>query len=373
MPPTPTPSADPPPERILLVRLSAVGDVLQCLHALADLRAARPDAVLHWLVEDRCASLLKGHPQLDGVVVYERRRLSEALPRPWLWPRALGDAWRLVRTLRALRPTVSVDWQGNLKGALLARLSGAPRRIGLARGQGGKEKAHLLATERVTLPPPPVHRVDRARALAAPLGAVPGTGRGTVAGLEAAGPAMDAWLASMGLRRGGYAVLHPGTSGFGAMKRWPAARFGELARRLHGERGLAILVTAGPGEGDLADEVVAASGGAAVRGPETNSLADLGALLERAAVMVAADTGPAHLAALIGAPVVTLFGPKNPAVYAPVGPRATTVWKRPWCSPCALRRCDDPVCMTSVETGEVLPAVEAALVATGDAPPADAP
>jgi ADP-heptose:LPS heptosyltransferase len=351
----------PPREIILLVRLSAIGDVLQCLHALADLRAARPDAAIHWLVEDRCSALVKGHPQLDGIVVYERRRFSRALLRPWLWPSALLDGWRLVRALRALRPTVSVDLQGNLKGALLARLSGAPRRIGLAAGEGGKEKAHLFATERVTLPPPPVHRSVRARALVAPLGVTAGAGHPTVAGIAEAGSSIDAWLAKNGLAAGSFAVLHPGTSGFGEMKRWPAPRYSDLAERLRADRGLAVLVTAGPGEGPLADEVVAGSRGAAMRGPETKSLAELGALLVRAAVVVAADTGPAHLAALLGAPTVTLFGPKNPAVYAPVGPRASTVWKRPWCSPCTLRRCDDSICMTELETDDVLPTVMSAL------------
>ena len=71
---------------LLLVRLSAIGDVLQCLPALAELRAARPGARIHWLVEDRCASVLEGHPHLDGVVVFDRRALAREARRPWLWP-----------------------------------------------------------------------------------------------------------------------------------------------------------------------------------------------------------------------------------------------------------------------------------------------
>ena len=351
-------------ERILLVRLSAIGDVLQCLPALADLRAARPGDEVHWLVEDRCASALRGHPMLDSVVVYERRAIQHDLRRPWLWPRALLRVLRFLRALRAVRPTVSVDLQGNLKGAVLSRLSGAPRRIGLARGHGGREKAHWFATERVALPPPPVHRADRARALLAPLGAKPAAGAAAVAGVAEAGPGIEKWLGDAGLEPGAFAVLHPGSSGFAAMKRWPAERFGELARTLRDRRGLPVLVTAGPGEEALAEEVAALSCGAARRGPETKSLADLGALLQRAAVVVGADTGPVHMAAVLGAPTVALFGPKDPGVYGPRGARTRVVWKRIWCSPCLLRRCGDPVCMTGMRLDEVLPAVEEALAGT---------
>jgi len=354
-------AASPAGERILLVRLSAIGDVLQCLHALADLRAGRPDASIHWLVEDRCAAVLRGHPMLDGIVVFERSHLRRELRRPWLWPRALLRLLGLVRTLRALRPTVSVDLQGNLKGALLARAAGAPRRLGLAPGQGGKERSHWFATERVVLPPPPVHRADRARALLAPLGARPGVGKAAVAGVAAEGEAVEAWLRREGIASGGYAVLHPGVSGFGSFKRWPGERYAALAREIRARRNLPVLLTAGPGEESLADEVASLSGGAARRGPETPSLARLGALLARAAVVVGADTGPVHLAAVLGVPTVALFGPKDPAVYAPRGPRARVVWKQVWCSPCRLRHCGDPVCMTEMRLDEVLPAVEAAL------------
>lgn len=343
---------------ILLVRLSAIGDVLQCLHALAALRAARPEASLHWLVEDRCAAVLDGHPHLDGIVVYERREFSREIRRPWLWPRAALRALRLLRRLRALRPAVAVDLQGNLKGALLARLSGAPRRIGLAPGQGGKERSHRFATERVALPPPPVHRADRALALLAPLGAAPVPGPPPVAGVAAAGPATEAWLRAAGLAPGAFAVFHPGVSGFGDLKRWPAERYADLARLLAARRRLPVLLTAGPGEEPLADRVASLSGGAARRGPVTRSLAELGALLARAAVVVGSDTGPVHLAAVLGAPTVALFGPKDPAVYAPRGPRVRTVWRQAWCSPCTLRRCGDPVCMTEMGTAPVLEAVE---------------
>jgi ADP-heptose:LPS heptosyltransferase len=298
---------------------------------------------------------------LDGVVVYERTFFSRAWPRPWLWPALIARALRLVRELRALRPQVSVDWQGNLKGALLARLSGAPRRIGLAARQGGKERSHWFATEKVVLPPPTVHRADRARALLGPLEVPVSSTPPQVGGVAEARATVRNWLEEKDIEKNRYVVLHPGTSGFGLMKRWPPERFGELAAMLGEEHGLPVLVTAGPGEEPLADAVVASSGGAAQRGPETKSLAELGALLESAGLVVGADTGPVHLAAVLAAPTVALFGPKDPSTYAPRGPATRTVWKQVWCSPCRLRRCDDPVCMTTMRVDEVLPHAEALL------------
>ncbi len=356
-------------ERLLVVRLSAIGDVLQRLHALPGLRAAHPGATIHWLVEDRCASILRGHPDLDGVVVFERRALRRELSRPWLWPTAAARMIRLCRELRAIRPTASVDLQGNLKGAVLARIAGAPRRIGLAPGQGGKEGAHRLATEHVVLRPLRLHRADRAKALLAPLG-VAGGGKATVAGVEGAGPWAEESLRALGLATGKFAILHPGVSGFGSIKRWPPGRFAALALRLREERGLPVLVTAGPGEEALAKEVAAASGGAARAAPGTSSLPELGALLARAAVVVGADTGPVHLAALLGVPTVALFGPKDPAVYAPRGDHVRVVWKQVWCSPCRLRHCGDPVCMTEMGVEEVLPRV---LEVLGEAPAVPGP
>ena len=333
--------------RILLVRLSAMGDVLQSLTALATLRHARPDATIGWLVEDRHADLLRGHPHVDELFIYRRRDLRGG--------GALAVLRKLRRELRAFAPDVAVDLQGNLKGALLSRLSGAPRRIGLPPGEA-REGAHLAATETVAAGAVREHRSDRALRLVAPLleGATP-KATPTLA------PLPDGVAERVAGELAGFdrppALLVPGTSEFGRFKRWPAPAFGRLAVRLRDELGLPVCVTAGPGEDELADAVVQASDGAAVRAPATGSLHDLRALFEQAAVVVGADSGPVLLSALTGTPTVALFGPKDPLVYGPLGPRAAAVWKRVYCSPCALRRCPDPICMSELTPDEVWPTV----------------
>src|SRR5687767_2135670 len=114
-------------ERILLVRLSALGDIVQCLPALAALRAAKPAAEIGWLVEDRNAGVLEGHPHIDRLFVWRRRSGAHSS--------AVGAALAVRREIRAWRPDVAVDLQGNLKSGVLTWLSGAPRRIGLPRGE----------------------------------------------------------------------------------------------------------------------------------------------------------------------------------------------------------------------------------------------
>ena len=330
---------DVPPDRVLLVRLSALGDILQCLAALAALRAALPAAQIGWLVEDRHAGILEGHPHIDRLFVWNRSA------------RPVRAAARVGREVNGWRPDVAVDLQGNLKSGVFLRLSGAPVRIGLPRGES-KEGAHTFATQTVAAGPPREHRAERAMRLVAALGAVAPAAPALPPIRGEARAAVGAALASMGVARGGYALLVPGTSDFGAFKRWPAARFGELAARIRAERGTASLVCFGPGQKDLAGAAVAASGGAARLAPETRSLHELLALIDGAALVVGADSGPVVLASALGVPTVALFGPKDPGIYAPRGRRTAIVWKQVYCSPCKLRRCGDPICMSTMEVDE---------------------
>ena len=160
-------------------------------------------------------------------------------------------------------------------------------------------------------------------------------------------------------------ALHPGVSEFGAIKSWAPERFAALAQRLHEERGSRCLVTWGPGERELAEQVVAASQGAAALAPETRSLVELAALYEACDVVVSGDTGPLHLAAALGVPVVGLYGPKDPAVYGPLdgrtGVASATVWKNVHCSPCKLRRCNNVICMPAIQVSDVAEAIEMTL------------
>lgn len=308
--------------RVLVVRLSAIGDVVNTLPLVTLLRRGLPDAFLGFVVEDRARDLIVGHPLLDRVHVFPRRRWRALLRsvRPSDW-RTLAREVRDYRAeLRAGGWDVVLDAQSNLKGAAHARASGAPRRVGFARGHD-YEMTHLLATETVVPPADRPHRVDKFASLAAVLG-VESAAREYVLPVDPAARArVDAWLAEQGIASRRFVVLHPGTSDHGAEKRWPAASFAALARTIGTRLALPVLVTWGPGEQELATQVCGGAGGAARLAPQTASLLELAELLRHAAVFVSADTGPMHLAVAAGATCVALFGPKDPAVYGPYGTR----------------------------------------------------
>jgi ADP-heptose:LPS heptosyltransferase len=312
--------------RILIVRLSALGDVVLGLHLLSTLRARMGSASVGWLVEDRFAGLLEGHPQVDALYVYERRTIRS--------PSGFRAFRRMVGTVRKARYDLVLDLQGNLKSGVLARLSGAPRRVGAAPPLS-REGNRFFLNELVHAPPG--HRIETYRAL---LDHAIGEGPTADAVLPATPDSHDAVL------------LHPGVSRFGAFKRWPPDRFAQLGDRLGTRLGRPVLITAGPGERPQAEAVRDGMKHDAriVEPPDLRALVDT---LAGARVVVAADTGPAHLAAATGVPTVTLFGPKDPRLLAPVGPRTTTVRNRVRCSPCTLRACPAPVCMTELSVDEV--------------------
>ncbi len=361
------PSGRPP--RLLIVRLSAIGDVLHALPTLAALRAQWPAARIDWVVEDRAASALEARSDLNRVVVFPRRELAGASRGASVSRLRSGRAF--VGRLREQAYDAVLDLQGNLKSGLVARLARAPLRCGPDR-RGGREGNHLFLSRRVAVPSTVRHRVERNLALASALVGRPLAWRDPGFPRERrTEEAADALLERVGLpRAGGFALLHPGTSGFGRFKRWPADRFGALARRLAGD-GMPIAATGGPGERDLVADLVAAAG-VPIAALEPPDLPTLAALQARAAIVIAPDTGPLHLAALVGAPVLGLFGPKDPAVYGPYGRRSdgsigcldAIVREEVACRPCARRRCDLPLCMTTLDPDHVHARARAVLAAS---------
>ena len=351
MPPTDRPA------RILLVRLSAIGDVLNALPVLSALRGRFPEAHIDWVIEDRSADLLADRPDMDHVIEYPRKRLSRGLRgRP---DQVVRTTTQFLRRLRETRYDVALDLQGNLKSGAIARAARAGLRYGLDRSVS-RESNHLFSDRRWAPPPGVQHRVDLGLGLAsalvgAPLPYVPPGFPVSKAKQTDA----SALLTEAGLEPGRYVVLHPGTSGFGAFKRWPPERFGALAAKL-GADGQAVCVTHGPGERDLALEVARSagppSGGPVVAVVGPSSLGALAEVIRGARLFVGADTGPLHLAGLVETPLIGLFGPKAPAVYGPYGRLpdgtpgvlTTLVQDDVACRPCALRRCADPLCMRTL-------------------------
>ena len=331
--------------KALLVRLSSIGDVVHTLPALAALHRHGWEA--GWLVEPPSRVLLDENPLLARVIGAPSRRAFG-------W----GKALRVVRALREERYDAALDFQGLWKSAAWARLSGARRVVGWARGARREPASAVLIGERARRSGGG-HVIDKNLALLRPLGIEEVGLREFPLPFSADAVArVDAFLAGLG--DGGPAVLNPG--GGWASKLWPAERFGELAKGLRA-RGLRPIVSWGPGEEDLALRVVAASGGAAVLSFPTGLL-DYVELARRARLVVAADTGPLHLACAVGAPVVALFGPTDPARNGPFATDDVVLRRVPACAPCYSRTCARHAgVMDGIAAGEVLAAAERRLAA----------
>jgi len=329
---------------VVLVRLpNWLGDTVMALPALHGLRAARPGACV--VAVGRWASLLAGQGVADALVPY-----------PW----AGGNRWRLAASLRGMRADAAILLPNSFGSALAARLWGARMRLGY-----DTDLRRALLTHAVPLPSPRVHQVDEYRGLLESAGVgVPETDPAWRLGEDAAaGAAVSALLEECGISGGARAVgLHLGAA-FGSSKQWPAAAFGEAASRLR-ERGLRPLLLGSPADAEMAGAVSTCAGWAIPSLVARDQLELLPRLLARLACLVSSDTGVAHLAAAVGTPTVTLFGPTDPRLTAPRSRAARRVDGRAPCAPCFLPRCPiEHVCMRDITAASVVEAVEEALTA----------
>jgi lipopolysaccharide heptosyltransferase I len=339
--------------RFLIVRLGALGDVVHAIPVAAALRGAFPSARIDWLVSTKHRDILDLVPVIDRRLAIDDRSGA----------RGGSSMVAAVGELRRARYDVVVDLQGLIKSALLARLTGAPRVIGFSGRYARERAARLFYTEahdpgrgglydeRETR-----HVVDINLGVLARLG---------IAQPIAQFPIDDApseVAAAIATATGGrYALLNPGAAW--PNKRWPAARLGAVAVHLRERHALGSVVLWGPGEDSLAAEVVAAAQGAAVLSPPTR-IADVVALARRASVMVSGDTGPTHIAAAVGTPLVGIYGPTRPARNGPLSPLDVTVSRDTVCRCHHLRRCRaERMCLLDVDVAEITAAVDRRLAA----------
>jgi ADP-heptose:LPS heptosyltransferase len=334
------------------VRLGAVGDVVRTLPAATALRAGLPKARLTWLVEPASASLLRGQPWLDEVLEFPRPALRSALRGVDL-AKGVGAAREFVRLLRKGRFDLVVDFHGILKSGVLSRLTGTARRVGYA-APFAREGAQWFASESAQLTPARQSRFERNDALVRYLGISQPPARQP---LVIDPRARDRALQLLG---GGSApiAIHPGTSEHTPHKRYPARAFGEVARALAEQGGVECIVTRGPGPAELAyaEQVVSTSGGAARLAPETPSLLDLAAVFSACRLYLGGDTGPLHVASLVGTPVVQLLGPTDPVENTPYpGTPSRTLRVQIGCNPCR-RGCAAATCMRVIQPESVVAA-----------------
>lgn len=293
-------------QRFLVLRMSALGDIIHTLPAVSALRESFPKATIDWLVDQKWAPILEENPSINNVIAVDRKS----------W----RDVIKCVRRLRNSNYTVAIDFQSLYRSAIFGRLSGAAKRLGFDARYSRESGAAFFYTKVVS--PRRLHKVEHNMELVEAAGARTDEIRFPLPAVTDAAAEVERILTANGA--GDYFVLSPG-GGWGS-KCWPAERYGELHRALAGKYGWRGVVSFGPGERDLAERV-RSSGGSPEPVVEMFDLRQLIALLRRAKFLVAGDTGPLHLASALGTPVVGLYGPTDPARNGPYSQQDVVVRK----------------------------------------------
>lgn len=344
---------------ILIVKLTALGDITHTLPALTTLRRTHPQAHLTWLVEDSAQDLLRDHPALDRLLVWPRRHWRK-LFRTGHWLALAQAVASFRRQLRETRFDLAIDFQGLVKSALWIAQARATTKAGYGPGQRHDEFAWLALDRRIPVRDPGAHAVERNLRLLDALGFPRLPLAFDFPTPEARRQEALMLLAESGIPHGSPFVA------VNAMTRWPTknwtadhfARTADLIRAA----GLPVVFTGAPGDRSAIDDIFARMKERAVRLDGKTSLQTLGAIFRDASVVLSTDTGPMHIAVAVGTPVVALFGPTSPEYTGPYGSQNTVIRAGLPCSPCFRRVCrtrdfEPHACMRRLDPADVARAV----------------
>ncbi len=331
------------PQRILIIKLGSIGDVVHTLPTLNALRKRFVNSYISWLVEPKAKDILTGHPALDEVIVFERTKSPI---------KTVASFLRVIKKLRRSRCDAVLELQGSLKGGLLAWLSGTPVRLGFKAGSSRVEWLSTLFTNMKVSEGDAPHILERNLNFAKRLGAENDEISFNIAiGIQES-KYIDSFLRSKGIERKRMVILHPGVTW--ATKKWPLERYGELADRIKAHfEDVDVVLTYGPGERHLVEEARRLSKSSPIISCPT-TLGQLIALLDRCQTMISSDTGPLHIAAALGKRVIGLYGPIDFRRNGPYGDGNFVVKKDLPCLPCWRRKCKTLSCMNGITVSEVL-------------------
>jgi lipopolysaccharide heptosyltransferase I len=342
-------------QRILIVKPSAFGDIVHSLPFLHVLRRGFPDAHIAWVVGRPYLDLLEGHPEIDEIVVFERERWGRWRRLPLTCVELFG----FVRRLRRKRFDLVVDLQGLIRSGLLSWATGAPKRVGFA---DAREFSRHFYNVRVRVGDENMHAVERYLLVARELALeIRSRAEFNVHIPPEAHRFAEEFLGAANAQPRPVVVLLP--SSRWATKRWPADCFAALADRVTAELDGAALFLGGAGDAALVERIRGMMKGRSLSLAGGTSIKQSAALLSRAAAVVANDSGPMHLAAALGAPVVALYGPTSPARTGPYGGNVRVLKSARECAPCFAPECDDPQCMRDISVEQVFDAVESFVTA----------
>jgi heptosyltransferase I len=360
--------------KILLIKLSAVGDVVHTIPVLNKLRRRYPKAHLDWLVTPPIAELLRHHPGITNIIEFER----EAWSTPWRLAPFAAYA-RLAAKLRAAQYDLVIDMHGQFRTAALALATGAPARVGFDRPrarvwnasprkfpeqarkhawQGAREGSWLAYTHHIAVPTLDLHAVDRYLNVGPILGLDKDPADFSFPIPPSAESRIDSLLRQQGVAGADLVIIAPGT--IWETKHWGNEKFAQVARNFM-SKGFAVVLMGSQRERVVCEEVADLAPGAVDLAGMT-TLSELAALIRRSAISITNDSGPMHLAVALNRPVVSIFGPTDSVWIGPYQRANAVLQAELHCSPCYLRRlkhcAHGHACMHGVSPDEVIQRAE---------------
>ena len=337
---------------ILIVKLSAIGDVIHTLPSLAALRKLYPDAHITWVIEEDSSDIIEGHLCLDRIIISRRKSWLKNLKRLHEVRKTIGEMKSFVATLRDRRYDLVVDFHGLLKSSLIVLLSGGRRKLGYNSMQ---ELSGLFLGEKI-YEDMDKHAVDRYLDLPRHLGADIGNPEFAIHIGEENRNRVDNLLKKNRISmEDSFVSVNP--VAFWDTKLWEDGKFARLCDRITEELKMKVVFTGGRNR-ETVERIRSLMKFPSADLAGRTTLRDLAYLYELSDLIITTDSGPMHVSAAVGTPTVALFGPTDPARTGPYGEDHTVIRRNLPCSPCFLKKCETKKCMKEISVEDVFQAVK---------------
>ena len=337
---------------ILIVKLSAIGDVIHTLPALNAIRKVYPEARITWLVEEDAAPLVQGHQALNRVIISKRKRWLKTLRRLALL-NTIKEVYGFIKELRDTQYDMIFDFQALLKSGILIALSKGRRKIGFGKGLEHMEHSYVFLNERIPAVDMEIHALTRGMMLLNAVGIPANEVEYKLPVTNDDRERIDEIMEKHGIYdEKPLIAINPVAKW--ETKLWPKERFARLADTIIIKYNAKILFTGSPEDRPIILDIMSAMNNQAMNFAGHTTLKMLAALYERTALVVSTDTGPMHLAVAVGTPVVALFGPTAPWRTGPYGTGHQVITAGRGCSPCFKRRCETIECMKQITVDQVM-------------------
>ena len=341
---------------ILIVKLSAIGDVIHTLPVLNAVRKCYPDAHITWLVEEAASSLIEGHTALNRVLVSKRKSWIKGITGHSYLDN-IREAFSFIKELRDTKYDLILDFQALLKSGILIRLARGKRKIGFDKGMEHQEHSYIFLNERIPPVDMEIHALTRGMMLLEAIG------------IRSYDVEYNIYISDQDRKKADDLLLQHEEKEYKTIaainpvakwetKLWDKAKFAKLADSLIKQYNVKVVFTGSAEDRNLILDIISKMKGKAYNLAGMTSLKTLIAVFEKTDFLISTDTGPMHMAAAVGTPVIALFGPTAPWRTGPFGAGHQIIRAGLECSPCFKRQCKTIECMKQISVEQVLDGVE---------------